>query len=231
MPIVVVEPGLRERAAVHGHRDEGRDGGREERAVQAEALAAPGRHQVVRFDVARIERELAVLVGLPLWGAARAADLLTLAFGAERHGVSKFGRRKGEPRTYGEYALHVQCTWRIAGPDGIVTGRPDRFYPHSDLLREREDWKWWDDPDWDSLQLNANRWDERIEPWLAAGPYVVERVAADPLGGLSVALAGGFALDVFPDSSDDTEYSEYWRFFKPDDPRPHFVVLTGGIDC
>jgi hypothetical protein len=185
----------------------------------------------VRFDVARIERELAVLVGLPLCNSHRAADLLVVHFGALTHGVSERGPRKGQPTKYGEYALHVQCTWRIAGPDGIVTGRPDRFYPHSDLLRWREDWHWFDDPDWDSSQLNANRWDERIQPWLAAGPYVVEGVAADPLGGLRISLAGRFALDVFPDSSDDTEYSEYWRFFKPDDPRPHFVVLTGGIEC
>lgn len=185
----------------------------------------------MRFDVARIERELAVLIGLPLWNGHRAANLLVLHFGAERHGVLQFGPRKGQPSTFGEYALHVQCTWRIAGPDGIVVARHDLYEPHSDLLRERESWQWHDDPDWDCMKLNANRWDERFQPWLAGGPYIVESVAADSLGGLCVALAGGFTLDVFPDSSDDTEYSEHWRFFMPHDPRPHFVVEGCGITC
>lgn len=182
----------------------------------------------MRFDVARIERELAVIIGLPMWRATRAADMLCLQFGAVRTSLSQYGPRKGRLGTHGEYALHVQCAWRIAGPEGVVVGRADRYYPHSDLLRGREDWRWWEDPDWDSTQLNANRWDERIQPWMAAGPYVVAGVTADELGGLRVAFARGFALDVF--ANDTSEDLEHWRFFSPHDPRPHFVVTTDGID-
>jgi hypothetical protein len=182
----------------------------------------------VRFDFARIERELAALVGIPLCGASRAADILTLSFGEKRHGVGTIGARKGKPTTYGEYAVHVQCAWRLAGPDGIVVARRDRYYPHSDLLREREDWQWLEDAEWDSSQPNASRWDERLRPWVEGGPYAVTGVRADELGGFQLALERHFLLEVFPDCSYD---AEYWRFFKTDDPRPHFVVEASGINA
>ena len=64
---------------------------------------------------------LRLLVGLKLSVARRAADLRNFQFGP---------MRAVEGGTLGEWALHVQCPWRIEGPDGnIVTGRSDLWEP------------------------------------------------------------------------------------------------------
>jgi hypothetical protein len=59
-----------------------------------------------------------VLVGLRLSIIRRAADMLGLHFGAIRIHPSGTG-------TVADYALHVQCPWRLDGPNGTVTGRDD----------------------------------------------------------------------------------------------------------
>src|SRR5262252_4212631 len=88
---------------------------------------------------------LSQLVGLPLTAARRAADMRVFQFGTLRP-VNR--------GSVGDFALHVQCSWRIEGPDGIVTGRLDL---------------------WEPLDVNApfdetkspNLQDARLEQWLA----------------------------------------------------------------
>jgi hypothetical protein len=70
-----------------------------------------------------------------------------------------FGRiRKVGNRTVGEYALHVQCPWRIEGPQGIVTGRLDLWETAEDS--PDIDWDTWD------FEENENLQDKRIGEWL-----------------------------------------------------------------
>ncbi|MGH7488042.1 MAG: hypothetical protein ACREMY_20950, partial [bacterium] len=59
-----------------------------------------------------------MLVGLQLSIVRRAADMLVLHFGPIRPHPSGEG-------TIGDYALHVQCPWRIDAPNGTLTGRDD----------------------------------------------------------------------------------------------------------
>src|SRR5262249_40376687 len=59
-----------------------------------------------------------VLIGLRLSIVRRAADMLVLHFGDVRAHPSGEG-------TVGDYALHVQCSWRLDGPAGTVTGQGD----------------------------------------------------------------------------------------------------------
>ncbi len=62
--------------------------------------------------------------------------------------VLHFGRiRKIEKGTVSEYALHIQCPWRIEGPEGIVTGRSDLWEPAEDSP----------DIDWGDLGLGGER--------------------------------------------------------------------------
>lgn len=74
----------------------------------------------MKVDVAEIERVLSPLVGLPLFQAHDAADLKVFAFG-QAHVVPRRFPQPGKPSTstVGDYALHVQCAWRIVGPDGV----------------------------------------------------------------------------------------------------------------
>ena len=176
------------------------------------------------YEPKRLEAALAPLVGLPLWKTHRAADLQVFHFGDRRMTTIDFGPRKGQESEVGTYSLHIQCAWRVRGPNGIVVGSQDRFYkagpaPHAD-----------EDDDWDWSVAGANRRDERLRMWLEGRSYVVQRANADATGGFVLTLAEGFALDLFPDDSLDDEYSEHWRILRPDDLESHFVVSGSGIE-
>ena len=74
---------------------------------------------------------LSQIIGLPLTAARRAADMRTFQFGT---------LRPVERGSVGDFALHVQCPWRIEGPDGIVTGRLDLWEPVEENAPFDEDW-------------------------------------------------------------------------------------------
>jgi hypothetical protein len=157
----------------------------------------------MRHDRKVIEMALAPLVGLPLWSAGRAADLEWFQFGARHVVVARVGKAKGSERTVGEFALHVQCAWRIVGPNGVVVASRNRYVPADDPDSVSPEWEW--------EQAGANRCDERIHAWCHGNAYVVRSVAADTLGGLSLVLSDDFTLDVFPD---DSVQGEHWRLLR-----------------
>jgi hypothetical protein len=74
---------------------------------------------------AKIAEALAALVGQPLWAAGRTLDLEWFHFGGRR----KVDGRGGGKIEVGDYAIHTQCAWRIAGPDGVIVASKDRFTP------------------------------------------------------------------------------------------------------
>ena len=89
------------------------------------------------------------LVGKALWRCTRAADLVAFQFGERRETRNAFGT----PALVGEYALHVQCAWRITRDDQVLVGNVVYYSTpigtESDLNRF----------DWDHM---ANRRDELI---------------------------------------------------------------------
>jgi hypothetical protein len=156
-----------------------------------------------------VESELNALKGLGLWACGRAADLQWLQFGA-KHTVHKWPNGTKE---VGDYALHIQCAWRFRGPNGIVVGSRDRYYPKGDNAVAEEGFEW-DLP-------GGNRCDERIEMFQREYfPLNVVGVTADDSGGFILALNSGFFFDVFPD---DSLNEELWRLFEPSTENPHFV--------
>lgn len=158
------------------------------------------------------------LIGLPLSVVRRAADMRIFQFGE---------MRAVERGSVGEWALRIQCPWRIEGPDGIVTGRLDLWEP----VEKPEDWDTWD-------YEQGNLQDRRMLEWLGAsnpetgscrnttGALVVEQVAADDYGGATLYLSGGYRLVLFPASS----VGEDWRVFQPETDEPHFVIHGGGLE-
>ena len=171
------------------------------------------------------------LVGLELAAAARAADMLSLHFGplSLRH-------RRGGDVLMGRLALHVQCPWRIEGPDGLVTGRADVWEPVEPLIGEAfENWDW---------ERDGNLQDRRMAEWLgipdlpredpragvADRPRTVLAARATPYEGAEIDLAGGYRLVLFPAGT----RGEEWRMFLVDGPEevPHFVAGGGrfGVD-
>ena len=115
----------------------------------------------------RTNEALSQIVGLPLTAARRAADMRTLQFGS---------LRPGGGGSVGDFALHIQCPWRIDGPDGIVTGRLDLWRPVEDDAKI--DYETWDYDESPNLQ------DFRLDRLLARDglTLIVESVDTDEFG-------------------------------------------------
>jgi hypothetical protein len=162
-----------------------------------------------------IEEALQPLIGLPLWQSYRTCSTLQgFSFGS-RHTVPK---HKGGTKEIGDYALHVECAWRIVGPEGIEVASRDRYYPAGDPDCEP--------PDFDWEQPGATRCDEKIKAFFEQYTDSSLRVLgleADSVGSLRLELSGEFKLELFPD---DSLVDEHWRFFSDGE---HFVVTGQGI--
>jgi hypothetical protein len=158
------------------------------------------------------------LVGMPLWDAGRAADLLWLAFG-QRQTIQDF---RGKPREVGEYALHVQCAWRFAQNEKVLVGNRDLYYPRG-YKNPREEIP--RDFNWDVQ--GANRCDEVLATLFAGGTkqFVVQRFETRQAGELALLLEGGLTLQIFPN---DSLEGEHWRLFRPGSDAPHWVY-TGNV--
>lgn len=116
----------------------------------------------------------------------------------------------------GDFALHVQCPWRIERPDGIVTGRLDLWEPVTDNAPFDEDW---------DCEKGPNLRDALVKQWLAQheSVLVVTSVEADEFGGAAISFNQGFLLRLFPAGT----RGEDWRLFRPKTDAPHFVVSGG----
>ena len=112
----------------------------------------------------------------------------------------QFGEiRPHQGGTVGQWALHIQCPWRIVAADRIVAGSADsseatELFPQYDPLTKS--------------YLNVS------------DQLVVEQVHADDHGGVDIQLSGGYRLQVFPDAKE----GESWRLFEPAKTTPHFVI-------
>lgn len=121
----------------------------------------------------------------------------------------------------GEYALHIQCTWRIVGPQGIIVGSGDLYYPAGDPRVVDENFDW--------AEAESTQRDQRVAGLLAGwsgSQPVVESVESDDVGSIRIALTQGFIIEVFPDSSLETEM---WRLLTRGS-LDHFVVTGRGIE-
>jgi hypothetical protein len=161
----------------------------------------PTRHQVVAV--------LSQIIGIPLTAVRRAADMRTFEFGT---------LRQIDGGSVGDFALHVQCPWRIDGPDGIVTGRLDLWEPVEADAPFDENWNY---------EKSPNLQDARVESWLAHNEFlVVKSVDADDFGGAIISFVQSFVLRLFPAGT----RGEDWRLFQPDSDTQHFVVSGGVVD-
>lgn len=135
-----------------------------------------------------------------------------------------FSNQKGKTEEVAEYALHIQCSWRIVKGNKIVVASRDFYSPRTGLDDENEYFEW-------DVQGN-NRFDERIEFFIEGinEHTIVERVGSDEVGGLKIFLSQGYLVEGFPDTSEDDEYSEFWRLFNRKEDSPHFVVTGNGIE-
>jgi hypothetical protein len=162
-----------------------------------------------------IQKAASALIGMPLWAAGRAADLAWFQFG-QRHTVTD---SRSNPKEVGEYALHLQCAWRIVQGERITVASRDLYYPAGSVTPEVPVGFHWD-------VQGANRLDERLQHFMKEASLFVVQVETGHAGGLQMFLGNDVVLEVFPDDSFD---GEHWRLFRPYESGPHFVVSGTGI--
>jgi hypothetical protein len=154
----------------------------------------------------QVETALHPLTGLRMSAFGRAADLLWVHFGS-LHRVPAWKRGW---KYVGEFALHIQCPWRLRHGDTLVVGREDIF-------EERKGSK-------------SVLFDSRAHSIpLRDAALVVSRVHADPVGGFVLEFRRHWALEIFPSASSRGDY-ESWRMFIPGGDCGHFVVSPSGAD-
>lgn len=148
-----------------------------------------------------IERHLSVLDGLDVSAVHHAANMLTVQFGP----LKVVTNLRGAAKYVGEWALHVQCNWRIERA-GVIVATQD---------------------DLSGADEKAHRAAERLDELLAKqGPTAVTGLSASELGGVCISLPRNLRLVIQPDGAVG---EEDWRFFEPDSDAKHFVIEGGKV--
>jgi len=164
----------------------------------------------------RIELALIPLVNTRLLDIGRAHTLEWIIFSSQ-------DKTNGKSFTPIEYAINIQCTWRITGPEGIVVASDDLYFrAGSDPFYDLENFDW--------AEQGSNRSDERTSLFkdiISKKAFIVTSIVADSIGGLSILLNEGYSIEIFPANSLDREY---WRFFIRHSTGEHFVVTGKGIE-
>jgi hypothetical protein len=156
-----------------------------------------------------IAARLAVLVELPFWKSNRACDLQGFQFGAKHSRVD----RSGQTVEVGEYALHVQCAFRIRVGGEVLVASRDRY----EIVDGGDTWD----------RRGANLLDVRMERLIADRcPVRVVAVRGSDTGDLTVEFDTGLVLEVW---IDDSGPDEHWRFFKSGDESSHVVFEEGRL--
>lgn len=172
----------------------------------------------------------APLIGLKWAIARRAADMRVLHFGQITTGEKRTPQGSTRQVSQGEFALHIQCPWRIESLDGIVTGRTDLFEPAE--ADAEVDWDTWDYEKEENLQdcqigKLLGGYDNETRSFVnQTERFVVEEVLADQFGGIIIALSGNYRVVLFSSGS----RGEDWRLFQPNNLDSHFVICGGQVE-
>ncbi len=169
-----------------------------------------------------MRQSLNQLVGLTLAVARRAANIRVFHFGSMRPAAkSDLPSLRDKPRgSIGDFALHIQCPWRIETNKSILTGDSDLWEP-LDRSKGLSYDNWNDDTD-------GNLQDQLIEQFMSHNDnLIVKNVDCRPNCTFTLTFAGDYRLIVFPSGST----GEDWRLFRPESDESHFVVFGGAIEC
>ena len=118
------------------------------------------------------------LISLKLSRMALAADMRTLQFGNTE------ARMRGG--VVGQFALHVQCPWRLESDTGVITGSSDLYEPYEkgERLDESFDWEKGDSLQEGVLRQLLKGYDENTKQIVnTTNLLIVEAAPADSGGG------------------------------------------------
>lgn len=144
-----------------------------------------------------INKMLSDLIGLPLTRTTRAANMECLKFGAVYR-----TDKDGKINNIGEFALHLQCPWRLTNESNIIVGSDD-LYQQADETAEY-------DENYNYHEFNANLRDVKLDQLISKNKLSIISVTADKFGGLEIYFDNNIKLTVFPDLASKAD-NEYWR--------------------
>ncbi len=152
------------------------------------------------------------LLGKALWTCRRAADIATFQFGRRIQVKDYYGRESES----GEYAMHIQCSWRIVRGGSVIVGSGDLYYPadtEDDSVPENFDW-----------ERDPNRRDNLLQSLFNDGSLTVSDVHVGTAGTCRFEFEEDTSLEIFPN---DSLPHEHWRLFATQGVGRE-VVITGG---
>ncbi len=155
------------------------------------------------------------LIGKKIYRVGRAAAMCWIHIGKPIKMMTR-----GEMRVVGEYALHIDCPWRLLTKDSseIVLGSADIFCPSSS--NEQDQNFVWD------VQGN-NLFDEKAERIFSKlSEIIIQSAEMSPINDLTLTLSNGLLLQCYVNQSSD---EECWRLFKPNQNAGDLIVTGQGI--
>ncbi len=166
----------------------------------------------------QIEDALNVLKDQALSSTGHAADLAWFQFG-QRRTVKNY---RSDDKVVGEYALHVQTSWRILHEDRVIVGSSDLYDPATKNIRSE---------DIDPIVSTTTRLDSRLTELFEneTRQFLTRHIHVGRAGSFSLILDDDYALEVFPD---DSSNREHWRLFSPYRDMDHFIFpcnATNGV--
>ena len=154
-----------------------------------------------------------MLQGTKLNAIGRAAAMCWIHFGD----LIQIESRSGV-RTVGQYALDVDCPWRIRCNSKILLASTDMFEPASTHQYD-ETFEW-------DIQGN-NLFDERVTMLCNNEPIItVQSIELSPTNDLKIIFSNNYILEVFVCGSTGVEQ---WRLFEHKKPKDDFVVTGCGL--
>jgi hypothetical protein len=160
-----------------------------------------------------MDQVLRALLGKKMWIYRRAADMAGFHFG-DRIPVKDYYER---PSEVGEYAMHIQCAWRIVKDGRVLVASRDLYYPAGDLKDDSIP----EGFDWDRDQ---NRRDTLLNSMFTGPGFTVRDVHLGLAGMCNIEFDEGLALEIFPD---DSLTHEHWRLFATQDVDRQLIVAGG----
>ncbi|MEW9078550.1 hypothetical protein [Terrisporobacter glycolicus] len=127
-------------------------------------------------------------------GMGRCSDMIWISFGKELL-VRNY---RNEEVKKSEYALHIQCPFRISKNNKILLSNYDIYTSIEGSIKD----------DWDVI--GNNRYDKIVEDLLIPMlPLKVNKVNFSKIGDIEILLKDNIVINIFVNSS---EIAEEWRF-------------------
>ena len=167
-----------------------------------------GNNIMKQEDVKATEKEMKILKNQKLSKIGRAAAMAWLIFGNTREK---------------EYALHLQCSFRICKDNEIAIANLDMFEP-TKAVEESPSFSW-DTFNYDIQGINlydewAKKYNQDKETHV-----IVQDITVNAFGDLLIHCSQGLFIEVIVNDS----MNECWRFFELTADEQHLVISGQGI--